>query len=149
MMTFVGRCAVPAQFGKHGLHRRRKELRAVAQLAPSPNYHSQAGAHDNPPLPLDCALRFPMMDQFGPCRRTALSTTSTNRHVTGLSSGGEKEARHGPKISTASGEFQSMPERTRPNESFCRKVVSVASPMLPLTDPRRSAAARIALVMVT
>jgi hypothetical protein len=43
-------------------------------------------------------------------------------------------------VNTASGEFQSMPQRTRSLfESLCRKVVSAAAGPVPLADSRRSA----------
>jgi hypothetical protein len=45
----------------------------------------------------------------------------------------EKKMRAWTEVNTASGEFQSMPQRTRSlfESLVCRKVVSAASPMLP------------------
>jgi hypothetical protein len=68
MMTFVERCAdvsVPAQFGKHGLHRWRR-IESGSSACPLSELPLSKGTHGNTHLlPLDDALLFPMTDQFG------------------------------------------------------------------------------------
>jgi hypothetical protein len=120
-----------------------KRIESGSSACPLSELPLSRGTHGNTHLlPLDNALLFPMMDQFGSCLTHRLSITSTTRHVTGLSSGRDKEA----------GMDQNQHSEWRvsihaPKDSLTIRVLSAARWCLSLTlcslaDSRRSAPAQ-------